>query len=203
MLVGLLAIVLIAAVSNVKPNPNPSASTNATVNVIASTRSITVSPGEVTFKHCAGGTNDNLSTSTRLGWPHGTCSVGRVQHKGNLPITIKNTGIDAQIQVSASDASPSGSGPKWQLCGGQGDPACTSDSQPGANQFEAWTTAKGLNRINLTSQALCDRDFSSDGCSALRGQSAKEGLDLLGPLIFNSTSTSYTITVTWYAAPPS
>jgi hypothetical protein len=202
LIVAVLAIVGIGAVNNSRPNSNPSASTGATVNVLASTRSITVSPGAVTFNHCSGGTPDNVSTATRLGWPHATCSVGRLKDHGALPITIKNTGTRATIQVSASNANPSGSGPPWQLCGPGGN-ACTADSQPGANQFEAWTIAKGMQRAPLTPDAKCDVDFSAaTRCAAARGQSGSEGIDLLGPEIFNSTSTSYTITITWMAAPP-
>jgi hypothetical protein len=203
LIVAVLVVVGIGAVSNSKPNPNPSASTNATVNVIASTRSITVSPGAVTFNHCGGGKGDNLSTSTKLGWPNGTCSVGRISANGPLPITIKNTGTRATIEVSASNANPSGSGPDWKLCGANG-PACTSsDSLPAANQFAAWTTAKGMPRTALTGGPVCDFNFSaSNSCHAARGQSGNEGIDLLGPAFFSSTSTSYTITITWIAAPP-
>ncbi len=200
---AVLAIVGIGAIRNSKPNPNPSASTNATVNVIASMRSITVSPGSVTFKHCTGGTNDNLSTSTKLGYPNGTCSVGLTGANGPLPITVKNTGTDATIEVSASNANPSGNGPDWQLCGPPGKVTCGSGSKPGENQFEAWITAKGVPRKGLAADAKCDADFSSGSCRALRGQAGHEGLQLLGPAGFNSTSTSYTVTVTWIAAPPS
>lgn len=202
LIVAVLAIVGISAVKNAKPNPSPSASTNATVNVIASTRSITVSPGAVTFKHCSGGGDDNLSTPTKLGYPNATCSVGLSSASGPLPITIKNTGTDATIKVSASNANPSGSGPQWQLCGPPGKVACTSGSNPGENQFEAWIIAKGMPRAGLTADATCDSDFSASGCHAARGQSGNEGIRLLGPQIFNSTSTSYTITITWMAAPP-
>jgi hypothetical protein len=199
---AVLAVVGIGAIKNSKPNPSPSASTNATVNVIASTRSITVTPGAVTFKHCTGGQNDNLSTPTQLGYPNATCSVGQTSASGPLPITIKNTGTDANINVSASDANPSGTGPHWKLCGPPSKVSCSSGSSPGENQFEAWIIAKGTPRAGLTADATCDSSFSSGSCHALRGQSAHEGIQLLGPQLFNSTSTSYTITVTWIAAPP-
>ncbi len=203
LIVAVLVVVGIGAVNSAKPNPNPSASTNATVNVIASMRSITVTPGAVTFKHCNGGAGDNPSTSTQIGYPNGTCSVGRTSASGPLPITIKNTGPLSTIKVSASNASPSGSGPKWQLCGGPSDPGCTSGTKPGENQFEAWTTAKGMPRAVLTGSAGCDHDFAAGAsCVARRGQAGHEGIYLIGPASFSSTSTSYTITVTWMAAPP-
>ena len=203
LIAAVLAIVGIGAIRSSKPNPSPSASTNATVNVIASTRSITVSPGSVTFKHCSGGSPDNPSTSTKLGYPNATCSVGLTSADGPLPIKIHNTGTRAKIEVSASNANPSGTGPEWQLCGPPGTVSCTSGSNPGENQFEAWITAKGIPRAGLTASAVCDSDFSAaNGCNAKRGQSGNEGIQLLGPAGFNSTSTSYTITITWMAAPP-
>jgi hypothetical protein len=202
LIVAILAIGGIGVVNRSKPDTNPSSSTTATLNVIPSTRSITVSPGDVTFDHCSGGNSDNPSTATQLGYPNATCSVGRVKAHRALPITIDNTGIKAKIEVSASNAMPSDNGTQWRLCGPPGRLACTSDSLPGVNQFEAWIIAKGVPRAGLTADPVCDSDFSaSTGCMAARGQSGNEGIDLRGPESFSDPSTSWTITITWTAAP--
>jgi hypothetical protein len=54
----------------------------------------------------------------------------------------------------------------------------------------------------LTGTLICDQEFSSGGCSATQGQSEKEGIELIGPESSGSTATSWTVTVTWAAAPP-
>jgi hypothetical protein len=54
----------------------------------------------------------------------------------------------------------------------------------------------------LTGTLTCDQEFSSGGCSATQGQSEKEGIELIGPQSSGSSATSWTVTVTWAAAPP-
>jgi len=58
------------------PTFSGSGSVNAHLSVVPTIRSVTVSPGSVSFGDCTGGTGDTSSTSNQLGYPNGTCSVG-------------------------------------------------------------------------------------------------------------------------------
>lgn len=206
LIVGVIAIAGVGAVKDRSaPAASQSASTNATVNVLPITRSITVSPGDVTFSHCHGGSDRGRSTPAQLGYPSAVCLVGtKLGSHGSYPVTVDNTGIPAQIEVSASDAVPSDHGKRWQLCGIQQEPACTGDAgYPGVNQFELWNAASaGLSPTQLTGHAECDAVFDpSGGCMAGRGQVRREGLQLIGPTSWTDKSLSFTITITWVAMP--
>lgn len=195
--IGLQASSLLASNHKI----SSSASTNATVNVLPTITSITVSPDSETFGHCHGGISPNSSTSTLLGYPNGECTVGNLKSNA-YPITIKNTGIPAFIRVSASNAVPADHGAAWKLCSPQGKVTCTgTDAKPGAEQFEAWTASTGeVNPSGLTANSACDYAFdASSGCTAGRNASRTEGLKLIGPESFTDPSTAWTVTVTWLA----
>jgi hypothetical protein len=210
-LAGLLAIVALIAIAGLKlesfshrvgahSGTTAGASTSAILNVLPTTRSITVSPGLVTFSNCHGGN----STPTLLGFPNGRCTVGKIHAHGPFPITIQNTGMPSSIGVSASNALPVVNGPQWRLCSAAGHPKCTGPGgKPGLDQYEAWTTERGeVSPTGLTASFACDVAFDpSSGCAAARGQSGTEGIKLTGPAMFSNPAPSYTITITWIAVP--
>jgi len=206
LIVGILAIGGIGVVNKAAHTTTiPGGSTNATVNVLPTTRSITVSPGQVTFSDCHRGQRPYHSTSTLLGQPNGECSVGTLGTHGTYPITIDNAGIPSNIEVSASNAVPADNGTRWRLCSTHGHPACTGPrGAPGVDQYKARTTARGeLNATPLTASPACDFVFdASGGCRAARGQLRHEGIKLIGPTRFSDNSTSFTITITWIAVAP-
>ncbi len=206
LIVAILAIAGIGAVNkSAQTTTIPGASTSATVNVLPTTRSITVSPGEATFSDCHRGQWPYHSTSTLLGQPNGECSVGTLGAHGKYPITIDNLGIPSNIEVSASNAVPADNGARWQLCSTQAHPACTGPGgAPGPNQYKARTAASGeLNTTALTTDPACDFVFDANGgCRAARGQSRREGIKLIGPTRFSDSSASFTITITWIAVAP-
>jgi hypothetical protein len=199
-LAGLIGLQASSVLSS-NNSTSASGSTNATVNVLPTITSITVSPDSETFGHCHGGSSPNSSTSTLLGYPNGECTVGNLK-KNTYPITVKNTGIPAFIRVSASNAKPADHGAVWKLCSPQSSVTCTgTGGKPGAEQFQAWTAATGeVNSNGLTANPACDYAFdASNGCTAGRNQSRTEGLKLIGPESFTDPSTSWTVTITWLA----
>jgi hypothetical protein len=204
--IALLAIAGIGALSqSVSPPANPGGSTAATLNVLPTTRSITVSPGNVTFENCRAGNSPNSSTATQLGYPNGECFVGIRGSGETFPIKIDNTGIPATIKVEASNAIPGDHGKQWQPCSTATQITCTGPAgSPGFAQYAALTEAKGQVTSVLTGSSTCDFAFDpSGGCQAGRQQSGKEGIALTGPTSFGDPSTSWTITITWIAAPVS
>jgi hypothetical protein len=180
------------------------ASTTATLNVLPTTVSITVSPGQATFGDCGGGGKGDRSTPTLLGYPNGECSVGTLGANGTFPITIDNTGVPSNIEVSTSSAVPADSGTPWLPCSARGRHCTGPGGKPGVRQYEAWTAARGqADATQLTADWACDFAFdASSGCSAARGQFRKEGIKLIGPTSFGDPATSWTVTVTWIAVPP-
>jgi hypothetical protein len=213
-LLGLLAILVLVGLVGLKlsrlaaygsTHSGTSASTSATLNVLPTTRSVTVSPGYTTFGDCRGGDHRNRSTPAQLGYPNGECSIGTLGAKGTFPITVQNTGITAKIWVSASNAVPADNGKQWLLCGAGSQVACTGlAGKPGVSQYRAQTAAKDdVNSTELTTKFACDSVFdATGGCFASRRQSRAEGIKLIGPTRFADRSTSYTITITWMAVAP-
>jgi hypothetical protein len=167
-------------------------------------RSVTVSPGTASFSTCTGGSTDadTASTSSALGYPNAHCWVGAPGASGSFPIKITYQGPPGQVFVVGANASPSGGGPDWALCNASA--ACTGPGgAPGVDQYMVKNFGTDTNSsTGLTGSLTCDQEFSSRGCSATQGQSEKEGIELIGPESSGSTSSSWTLTVTWAAAPP-
>jgi hypothetical protein len=187
--------------------------TTAHLKVVPTIRSVTVSPGSVTFGDCSGGSGYTNSTQNALGYPNGSCTVGAIGVNQTFPITVTYTGIPGSVYVSSSNAVPADNGADWTLCsppGSPGDPtACTGDQgQPGADQYMVENFAEAENAGVLTITPACDRVFDSNGgCAAtpqeFQNQVQHEGLQLTGPKSWSDHSTSWTVTVTWTAVGPS
>jgi hypothetical protein len=188
-------------------------STTAHLAVVPTVRSVTVSPGSVTFGNCSGGSGYTNSTANVLGYPNGSCSVGAIGVNGTFPITVTYTGIPGSVYVSGSNAVPSDNGTAWTLCSPPGSPAgqaaCSgTQGLPGENQYMMENSAQAVENAGLlTTTPTCDKVFNSTGgCSAtpqeFRSQVQHESLVLTGPSSWDDTSTSWTITVTWTAVGP-
>jgi hypothetical protein len=172
-----------------------------TLHTVSDVRSAAVSPSRGTFTNCYGGsaTDHTPSTSKLLGFPNGRCSF--------YPITVTNQGIPAHIEVYASDASAADGNGQWTLCSAAGHPAVTcadAHTRPGLNQF----LLANFNQVGttysagLTGDLSCDHVFNrSRGCWAGHGAQQLEGIKITGPSQTTDTSTTWTMTVTWFAVP--
>jgi hypothetical protein len=204
----LLVLALLIAVLVYSNRPAPAASNGASIsislNAVPAIRSVTVSPGAASFSNCTGGSAsaDTASTSSALGYPNGHCWEGAPGAGGSFPIKITYQGPPGRVFVVGANASPSGGGPDWALC--NPSVACTGPGgAPGVDQYMVKNFGTDTNSsTGLTGSLTCDQEFSSRGCSATQGQSEKEGIELIGPESSGSTSSSWTVTVTWAAAPP-
>ena len=185
--------------------PAPAASNGASIAISLKTvptiRSITVSPSTTSFSNCTGGDSslDTASTSTELGYPNGHCWDG--DPSGSFPIKIKYKGPPGQVFVSSSNAVPGSGGSQWSLCSSAN--ACSGPHDlPGTDQYMVKNFGAGRNSsTGLTGSPTCDHEFGQQGCSATSGQSQTEGVELIGPHDSGNTSTSWTVTITWGAAP--
>lgn len=205
-LVGLaLLIAVLVFVNKPAPAATNGGSISLSLKAVPTIRSVTVSPGTASFSNCTGGSPDadTASTSDALGYPNGHCWLGAPGANGTFPIKITYQGPPGQVFVVGANASPSGGGPDWALCNPSA--ACTGPGgAPGVDQYMVKNFGTDTNSsTGLTGSLTCDPEFSSRGCSATQGQSEKEGIELIGPESSGSTSSSWTVTVTWAAAPPS
>jgi hypothetical protein len=197
---GVVAALMALAVPPALASTSVSGSTTATLASVLTTRSIKVTPTTTAFGDCKGGTAPTASTSTALGYPNGSCSVGVPGSAGVFPITITNTGIAGDIDISSSNATPSDNGDRWILCSSAPAAAtpCSSAGSPGGNQFTAENFSLGKESGSLTRTPTCDPVFDrGGGCAAAEGQSASEGVALIGPLWSSDISRSWTLTFTW------
>jgi hypothetical protein len=192
------------------PNAGNGAGIAMSLKTVPTIRSITVSPHKAKFSDCAGGqVNDNTqSTPDALGFPNGICYSGTPG--SSYPITIRNTGIAAAIDVSGSNAIPSDGGTSWALCNlGDNPVVACSGSQgktPGTNQYAVQNFAPNQlpNTAGLTATPTCDMQFGGGGqdhCLAGNGAFQTEGLRLIGPSSTDDSSTKWTVTVTWIPVP--
>ncbi|HEX6932756.1 MAG TPA: hypothetical protein VF162_11470 [Streptosporangiaceae bacterium] len=207
-LVGMVAVSVVAVVGfrSAPQSPAGSGSTTATLQVVPTMRSVTVSPVATKFGRCSGGKRPLRSTKTALGFPNGQCSVGSRKQK-IFPIKITN-GREAEIYVRSSAAVPADGKTDWQLCNHGSDPvvACKGpDDSPGKDQFVVENFSRwAMNQTGLSLKRICDAEFGPSGdCLASTGQSEREGLVLIGPHRPDDGSTTWTVTITWMAAPPS
>jgi len=182
-------------------------SISLSLTTVPTIRSVTISPGRASFTGCTGGDGgaNTRSTFGRLGFPNGQCWVGS-NVSASYPITVTNTGIGSDIDISGSSATPVEGGGSWNLCsaGGEGPLACTGRaSKPGPDQyqvlnFSTWGTRHG----GISGTPRCDRVFGPRGsCWAVEGMVVTEGLELIGPQWSSDTSTNWTITITWTPVP--
>jgi hypothetical protein len=191
------------------PTFSGSGSVNAHLSVVPTIRSVTVSPGSVSFGNCTGGAGDTSSTGTQMGYPNGTCSVGTSGPNGSFPVTIKYTGLPGRVYVEGSNASPSDNGTSWSLCIPGGQPACTGgQGKPGPDQYTVETFAGQVaSPAVMTGTLVCDGEFDpGGGCTAspaeFKSQSQSEGVQLTGPSTWDDHSTAWSLTITWTAASP-
>lgn len=204
---GLLAIaavgVIIATNHPAKPSEQ-SGSTTATLKVVATMRSVTVSPSKTIFARCYGGHAPFKSTRTALGYPNGVCQIG--SQGSRWPIVITN-GIRAAVHIESTVATPADGGTPWQLCnpGMHAGVKCRGPGgKPGFDQFVLQNfSSSGLNAQGVTASGRCDIAFNSAGsCLALSGQIQHEGIRLIGPSTPGDNATTWHITITWVPAPP-
>src|SRR5260221_11544005 len=88
--------------------PPGNGSTTATLKVVPTMRYVTGSPAKTTFADCTGGTAPFPSTHVALGYPNGSCSVGKP--RATWPVTINN-GPQATISVQRSKPGRPDAGP--------------------------------------------------------------------------------------------
>jgi hypothetical protein len=186
--------------------------TTGHLSVVPTIRSVTVSPGSVTFGNCTGGGGYTNSVGTSMGYPNGSCSVGLVGINESFPITVTYTGIPGDVFVNGSSAVPSDDGKSWALCTPNSTTTCTGgEGLPGTDQYMVSNFAQGVADAGvLTTSPRCDEEFNSQpdgGCSAtppeFKSQVQHEGLLLTGPESWSDHSTSWTLSVTWTAVGPS
>jgi hypothetical protein len=187
-----------------------SGTTTAHLKVVPTIRSVTVSPGSVTFNGCSGGSGFTNSTQNELGYPNGSCAVGAIGVNETFPITVTYKGIPGSVDVSASNAVPSDNGTGWTLCSPPGSPheqtACSgTQGLPGKDQYMVMNSAEPVENAGLlTTMPACDKVFNDNGgCTAnppeFQNQVQHEALVLTGPESSDDHSTSWTVTVTWTA----
>jgi hypothetical protein len=198
-----VALIALAGCGTAAPQGSSNgASITLTLHTKSDVRAAVVSPTKGTFTNCSGGSADTKSTTKLLGFPNGTCSF--------YPITVTNQGIPAHVDVYGSDATAADGNGQWALCNLGAHPAvkCTGPggSHPGLNQY----VLANYNQVGttypagLTGQLSCDHVFNgSSNCWAGHGAQQLEGVRLTGPSQTTDTSTTWTITVTWYAVPGS
>jgi hypothetical protein len=187
-----------------------SASINLSLNTVPVIRSVTVSPAKATFGDCSGGSSgaNTASASGKLGYPDGRCWYGKPEPGGQFPITITNTGIASQIDVSGGSAFPADNGDQWKLCNTGSDAAvnCTgrNDNVPGPDQYlvETFSPENNPDTGGITGAPQCDHQFAQAGsCQAVQGSFGTEGLELIGPESTTDNSTRWTVTITWMPVP--
>jgi hypothetical protein len=172
-----------------------------TLHTVSDLRSVVVSPSRGTFTSCSGGSahDQTHSTSKLLGFPDGNCLF--------YPIAVTNQGIPAHIEVYGSDASAADGNGQWKLCNVGAQPAvsCTGPSgKPGLNQYVLanFNQARMAYSASLTANLSCDRVFNlSHRCWAGYRAQRLEGIKVTGPSQTTDTSTTWTMTVTWFAVP--
>ena len=203
----LVVIVLIFLTNRAAPVASNGASVAISLKVVPTIRSVTVSPGTASFSNCTGGSAgaDTPSTATALGYPNGQCLEGTPGASGSFPITITYNGPPGQVYVGGSNAIPSAGSIQWGLCNSAA--ACSGPGGlPGVDQYMVNIFGRDSNNsTELTGTLTCDQQFDPgavDRCSAAPGASQTEGIQLIGPESSGNTSTSWTVTITWAAAPP-
>ena len=185
--------------------PAPQGSSNGatitlTLHTVSDLRSVVISPTRGTFTGCGGGSayDQTHSAGKLLGFPNGYCEF--------YPITVTNQGIPAHVEVYGSDASAADGDGQWTLCnlGSQPAVACTGPrGKPGLNQYLlANFNQTQTYRAGLTANLSCDHVFNQvHRCWAGHRARQLEGIKVTGPSQATDTSTTWTMTVTWFAVP--
>jgi hypothetical protein len=178
------------------------AAIEATIVIDVPIRSVTVTPGQVTFAECSG------PDPAALTIPNGTCTVGH--STGGPPlggVTVTNTGDAGHILVSGSDAIPSDLGTHWKLCGAPQKLACSAGAGPGLDEFGmsavGYLGGGASSSVRLSNSLACDMAFNQHpSCGAAVHDAFKvEQLRLTGPSSSSNPSTRFTTHITWTAAP--
>jgi hypothetical protein len=193
------------------PRPEHAAGRSGSIGLSLTTvptiRSVTISPGRASFTDCTGGDRrlNTRSAAGELGFPNGECFVGSIV-SGSYPITVTNTGIASNIDISGSSADPADGGSSWSLCSGAKSAAvaCTGrEHTPGPDQYEVLNfSPTGTLHGGITDTPQCDHVFGVSGtCWATEAMAMTEGIELIGPTWSSDTSTKWTITITWTPVP--
>ena len=201
----IVVIVGVAQFQSIAQTPLGGEPSATNLKVVPTMRSVTVSAPAANFTHCERGLVPRHSTKLALGFPYGHCSVGKPGKA--YPITITN-GLTARILVGSSNAVPSDGGKQWIPCmrGAQPVVACAGPGErPGLDQFVVKNFSTfAQNNDGLSKVMLCDGEFGQSGdCIATTGQVQREGVVLIGPRKPDDNSTTWTVTITWMAAPMS
>lgn len=201
-----VAVVVIAGIQTVA-RFSPAGNSGVTnLRVVPTLRSVTVSAAGVQFSSCHQGTPPRRSTHRALGFPYGHCYVGK---PGKIyPITITN-GLAARVLVGSSKAFPSDGGRRWVPCmiGRSAVVACVGPGdRPGKDQFlvRNFSAHTKMNKLDpgLIREMRCDHQFEPSGdCNASTGEVEREGVFIVGPYQPDDNSTTWTVTITWMAAP--
>lgn len=192
-----------------------SGTANFSLGVVPQIRSVTVTPSITSFSSCSGGN----STSTALGFPNGSCYAGTLPGINGSTfvsaVTIQNTGVGGTIDISGQNAvpNPTDGNAGWSLCTANvtGPTLCSTNSgaSPGPDQYALFGAAQNERAgiPNVLNTPACDLLFdvttngAPGGCTASSGQSGAEALQLFGPASSTDQSPSWTVSVTWTAAP--
>lgn len=206
-----LLVALVAGAIALLPLGPASADDRATMTFSVSTgiRSLTLSTANLGIDHC--NLKDSPTrTGTTLTLPNGTCIT--------TTYDITNGPAVSHIFVSSGDnAMPTDGGKPWSFCTGN---ACTGPNSvarggpdPGADQWYAATTARSTYGADLGSTPKCDRAFNpttpggggqpAGDCLANPGDLTAFPVQiyLMGPATSTDNSGTFTITVTYWAAP--
>jgi hypothetical protein len=206
-ILAVIVVIAVLAVAKIQSVAQTSASpslTTANLKVVPTLRSVTVSAAAVNFSRCHHGTPPRRSTKIALGFPYGHCYIGR--RGTDYPITITN-GLEARILVGSSNAVPVDGGKQWVPCRRVARPAAVAcagpGKQPGQDQFVLQNFSRYTqNELGLSKAMLCDGEFGPSGdCIAVTGQVEREGVALIGPSKPDDNSRTWTVTITWMAAP--
>jgi hypothetical protein len=206
-ILAVIVVLIVVAIAEIQSRAQTTASMQTTnLRVIPTLRSVTVSAAGVEFSHC-GPKTYGPSTEFTLGFPNWHCYIGKT---GKLfPITIRN-GRAAMIMVGASKAMPSDGGRPWIPCipgSSGGEAACSaSGNLPGRDQYAVEIFSNYQKKKlgpGLSTAMQCDSRFGQNGCLAATGQVQREGVRLTGPAEPDDNSTTWRVTITWMAAPPS
>jgi hypothetical protein len=201
-LIVVIVVVAVAELQSIAQTPGRGLATT-NLRVVPTLRSVTISAAAVSFSRCHHGTPPRHSTKLALGFPYGRCYIGK---RGEAyPIKITN-GLEARILVGSSNAVPSDGGKQWVPCtpGARPVVACAGSGQrPGQDQFVVQNFSRYTqNKSGLSKTMLCDGEFGPSGdCIAVTGQVEREGVVLIGPSKPDDNSTTWTVTITWMAAP--
>ncbi len=173
-------------------NAASSGTNTSTVEVTPTeVRSVTVSPGTGTFATCRD--PDDQVTIGTLTIPGGHCFLGSPTQEEF--VTVTNGPVAGRILINGEAARPSDGGTPWAL-----------GASPAADVFTetSHNTVDGGDDQSLTTTPVCDVTYSPDVdglCTASPNEPNDEFLRIDAPTSSTDSSSTFTVTTTWTAAP--